>query len=46
VKGSSRSVTYPIALTKLYVVMNRKALDPTEMQPVTPIIRISDAGGY
>ena len=46
VKGAAPSTTYPISLTKLYVVMNRKALDPTEMQPVTPVIRISDAGGY
>ena len=46
VKGDGRSVTYPISLTKLYVVMNRKALDPTEMQPVPPAIRISSAGGY
>jgi hypothetical protein len=45
VKGSGRSVTYPISLTKLYVVMNRRALDPTEMQPVPAAIRISSAGG-
>ena len=46
VKGSGRSVTYPISLTKLYVVMNRRVLDPTEMQPVPPAIRISSVGGY
>lgn len=46
VKGSDSEVTYPIGLSKLYVVLNRQALDPTEMQPVTPVIRISDAGGY
>ena len=46
VKGNGPRVTYPISLTRLYVVMNRKALDPTEMQPVTPVIRISCAGGY
>jgi len=46
VQGGGRSLTYPIGLTKLYVVMNRKALDPTEMQPVTPVIRMSGAGGY
>ena len=45
-KGSGRNVTYPISLTKLYVVMNRRALDPTEMQPVPPAIRISSVGGY
>jgi hypothetical protein len=45
-KGGNRNVTYPIRLTKLYVVMNRKVLDPTEMQPVSPVIRISSAGGY
>jgi len=45
-QGNGRSVTYPISLTKLYVVMNRKSLDPTEMQTVTPVIRISDVGGY
>jgi hypothetical protein len=45
-KGSGRSATYPISLTKLYVVMNRKVLDPTAMQPVPPAIRISSAGGY
>ncbi len=46
VTGSGRSVTYPISLTKLYVVMNRRVLDPTEMQPVPPAIRISSVGGY
>lgn len=45
-KGNNRSVTYPISLTKLYVVMNRKALAPTELQPVPPVIRLSDVGGY
>jgi len=45
-KGSDSSITYPVSLTKLYVVMNRKALDPTEMQPVAPVIRISAVGGY
>jgi len=45
VKGSGRSVSYPIRLTKLYVVMNRRTLDPTEMQPVPPAIRISSVGG-
>lgn len=45
-KGSNREITYPIGLTKLYVVMNRRALDPTEMQAVTPTIRISSLGGY
>jgi len=39
-------VTYPISLTKLYVVMNRQTLDPTEWQPVPPAIRISCAEGY
>jgi hypothetical protein len=46
VKGGGPSVTYPISLTKLYVVMNRKTLDPTEFRRVTPAIRISSAGGY
>ncbi len=46
VKGDARSVSYPITLTRLYVVMNRKALDPTEMQAVPPAIRLSSAGGY
>ena len=46
VRGSGGQATYPISLTKLYVVLNRKALDPTEMQPVTPVIRLSSAGGY
>jgi len=46
VKGSGAQVDYPIRLVKLYVVMNRKALDPTEMQPVSPTIRISSAGAY
>ncbi|NLX97117.1 MAG: hypothetical protein GXY83_13165 [Rhodopirellula sp.] len=46
VKGSGRSVTYPIRLTRFYVVINRKALDPTEMQPVRTVIRMNDAGGY
>jgi hypothetical protein len=46
IKGGGPSVTYPISLTKIYVVMNRRTLDPTEMQPVTPVIRISCAGGY
>jgi hypothetical protein len=45
-KGDGRLVTNPIRLTRLYVVMNRKALDPTEMQPVSPVIRISCVGGY
>ena len=46
IKGEGHRVIYPIGLTKFYVVMNRKALDPTEMQPVTPVIRLSCAGGY
>ena len=46
VTGSGSSVTYPIRLSKFYVVMNRKSLDPTEFQPVPPTIRISSAGGY
>ena len=46
IKGYGRGVNYPIRLSKLYVIMNRKALDPTEMQPVAPVIRISCAGGY
>jgi hypothetical protein len=45
-KGSAKSATWPISLTKLYVVMNRKVLDPTEMQPVIPMVRFSCAGGY
>jgi hypothetical protein len=45
-KGGGHSVTCPISLTKLYVVMNRRALDPTDMQPVPPVVRISGAGGY
>ena len=46
IKGDNRQVTYPIRVAKLYVVMNRKALDPTEMQPVSTVIRISSLGGY
>jgi hypothetical protein len=46
VKGVDRHVAYPVSLTKLYVVMNRKSLDPTELQAVAPVIRISCAGGY
>lgn len=46
VKGPGPSVTYPIRLTKLYIVMNRRVLDPTEMRPVPPVLRISDVGGY
>jgi hypothetical protein len=46
VKGNARNAVYPISLTKFYVIMNRKALDPTDMQPVPPAIRISCAGGY
>lgn len=45
-KGSNPDVVYPISFTKLHVIMNRKVLDPTEMQPVSHIIRISAAGGY
>jgi hypothetical protein len=45
-KGGGQSVTCPISLTKLYVVMNRRALDPTDLQPVPPVIRIGGAGGY
>ncbi len=46
IKGDGCRITYPIRLTRLYVVMNRKALDPTEMQSVAPTIRLSCAGGY
>ncbi|MGD0092243.1 MAG: hypothetical protein ABSE73_20195 [Planctomycetota bacterium] len=46
VKGGAKSVTYPISLSKLYIVLNRRALDPTEMLPVPPAIRISSLGGY
>jgi hypothetical protein len=46
VKGGDGGIAYPIRLTKLHFVMNRKALDPTEMQPVSPVIRISGVGGY
>jgi len=45
-KGGAKGVTYPISLSKLFIVMNRRALDPTEMQPVPPVIRISAVGGY
>lgn len=46
IKGSGPRASYPIQLSKLYVIMNRKALDPTEMRPVPPTIRISSVGGY
>lgn len=45
-KGTSARMTYPLRLTRLYVVMNRKALALTEMKPVTPRIRLSGVGGY
>jgi hypothetical protein len=46
IQGVDARVTYPIRLTKLFVVMNRKALDPTELRPVSPAIRIQCVGGY
>jgi len=46
VLGGDSMATYPIRLTRLYIILNRKALDPTEFQPVPPTIRISAAGGY
>ncbi len=46
VRGANPGVTYPIRLTRLHVVMNRKALDPTEFQAVPPVIRIGCVGGY
>lgn len=46
IKGGARAVSYPIKLTKLHFIMNRKALDPTEMRAVAPVIRLGGAGGY
>lgn len=45
IKGKGE-ITYPLSLTKLFVTMNRKVLDPTEMQPVSPVIRLRDLGAY
>lgn len=46
IKGGNASVTHPVRFTKFHVIMNRKALDPTEFQVVSPVIRLSSAGGY
>lgn len=40
------SVVYPISITKLHVILYRKALDLNEMKPVSPIIRLSNVGAF
>ena len=45
-KPGRQSVAYPISITKLYVVLNRKALDLNEMKPVSPVIRLRDVGAF
>jgi hypothetical protein len=45
-RGAKQTVTYPISITKLYVILNRKALDLNEMKPVSPTIRLSNVGTY
>ena len=44
--GRKQGVAYPISITKLYVILNRKALDLNEMKPVSPIIRLSNVGAF
>ena len=37
---------YPVSITRLYVILNRKALDLNEMKPVSPIVRLSNIGAF
>jgi hypothetical protein len=42
--GRKSRIQFPIKLTGLYVVMNRKALDLSEMKNVSGVLRLSDLG--
>ena len=39
-------IAYPISITKLHVILYRKALDLNEMKPVSPIVRLRDVGTF
>ena len=45
-KGKTKGVVYPIKLTGVAVEMTRKALDLTEMAPVSPVIRVKDLAAF
>lgn len=42
--NGGKSITYPVKLNGLYITLNRKALDPTDMKDVAAVIRIKDVG--
>jgi len=46
VSRGNKKVDYPIRLTGLAVEMTRKALDLTELVPVTPVLRLKDLSAF
>ncbi len=44
--GTNKTVRYPIKLTGLGIEMSKRALDLTEMKPVTPILRFKDLSAF
>lgn len=42
--NGGRSIAYPVKVNGLYITLNRKALDPTDMKDVDGVIRISSIG--
>lgn len=42
--GARRGISYPIKIVGLYVTLNRKALDPSEMKKVSGTIRLKNIG--
>ncbi len=42
--GGNRRVDYPIKINALYLSQMRWALDPSEMKPVSPVVRFRDLG--
>ena len=42
--NGGRSIAYPVKVNGLYITLNRKALDPTDMKDVDGVIQISSIG--